>query len=163
MGRIGWHNVCNQPVGAVTSVPFTQRIVSTLRRLVMLLTTAFLCLLLAGAMPLAAYAVESDAQTQEAVEDLEEAFVDAYDETQDEQAETADMVSSKNDDAAAAGSAGTGALAKSRAPMKENPYASPMHDLAFVLLGIMISTSAFFFIINGRLNKNIEKMRKFVD
>ena len=117
----------------------------------------------------AAEAAETEAENAEetveaeAVEDLEEAFADAYGEAQNEEAETADMASSKSDDAAATNSGGKGTLAKGGAPMKENPYTSPMHDLAFVLLGIMISISAFFVVVNGRLKKSIEKMRHFVD
>lgn len=163
MRRLSWHNVCGQPAGAIASVSFARHIAWLLYGVGVVLATAFLCLLLAGASPLSAYADEGDAQVQEAVEDLEEAFADAYDEAQNEEAETADMASSKSDDAAATNSGGKGTLAKGGAPMKENPYTSPMHDLAFVLLGIMISTSAFFFVVNGRLKKSIEKMRHFVD
>lgn len=131
----------------------------------MLLAAALFCLLLSGATPLSAYADEADPQTQEAIEDLQEAFTEAYNEAQAEEAEegeTADMASSKSSDADK-DSAGKEALAKSGGPMKQSPYATPLHDLAFVLLGVIIATSAFFFAFNGRLNKNIDKMRRFVD
>lgn len=157
-----WDNVCGRLARAVESMPLTHRVTPWLCGFGALLTAALVCLLLSGMAPLSAYADEVDAQTQEAIENFQEAFTDAYEEAQDEEAESSDMASSKNG-GANEGSTGKEALAKSSGPMKQSPFASPLRDLAVVLLGIIIATSVFFFVSNGRLNKNIDKMRRFVD
>ena len=48
-------------------------------------------------------------------------------------------------------------------PLAASPYASPVYDFVWVLLGIIVVVAGFFFVSTRRLNKNIQQMRHFVD
>ena len=141
---------------------------------------------LMGAAVSPAYADEVDPQTQEALQQLEQAFADAYEESQNQGA-AADEASSLQDDASAGaeaiddeetplaaqpGASGAEAdeaaaveeeIADDENPLAANPYAAPVHDFVWVLLVAIIAVAGFFFLSNRRLDKNIDQMRRFVD
>ena len=137
---------------------------------VALLATALLALLLSAATPVASYADEPDEQTQQAMQQLEEAFTDAYNEAQEEDGVTADEASPLTDSTAENATASDDDSAPAEEtieddenPLAESPYASPVNDFVWVLLAAIIVVAAFFLVSTGRLNKNIEQMRRFVD
>lgn len=124
-----------------------------------------------------AYAAEVDPQTQAALEELEQAFTEAYEQSQGANDMTGDMASSLDDEggeqesiadddtplAAAPSAAAEEEIADEENPLAANPYASPVHDFAWVLLVVIVAVAAFFLISTRRLDRNINQMRRFVD
>lgn len=166
MRRIRRDTVCCQPTGASVRVSYAQRLVKLLCGIGAFLSAALLCLFLSGSTPLSAYADEAEPQNQEALETLEEVFADALDNAQAGD-QTADMASSLPDfsaDVSAADASGSTKKAEDKKGLqKASPYASPLRDISWALLGIIVVASVVLLLLTGRLNKNIDKMRRFVD
>ncbi|MDO4401218.1 MAG: hypothetical protein Q4D27_09780 [Coriobacteriia bacterium] len=125
-----------------------------------------------------AYASEVDPQTQAALQELEQAFSEAYAASQGEDGATADMASplrstpkvstseesiTDEDTPLAAYPEAVEEIPDDENPLAASPYAAFVHDFAWVLLGIIMVVAAAFLVFTRRLNKNISQMRRFVD
>ena len=136
-----------------------------------------------------AQAADVDPQTQAALQELEQAFTEAYEASQDA-GSTADEASGlrdsangaageaiaddetplaayPDDDASAEADAAAAAdeeeILDDENPLAASPYAASVNDFVWVLLAVIIAVAVFFFMSNRRLGKNIDQMRRFVD
>ena len=143
-----------------------------LARAFALLAALALSFTLAFAAPAPAYAADIDPETQAALQELEEAFVNAYEEAQAEASENGETIEDDGTPLAAApgGEANDDAASPAEEeildeenPLTASPYAASVHGFAGVLLGIAAVAALFLLVLTNRLNRNIDKMRRFVD
>lgn len=156
---------------------------------VLALAAFFVSLILAfglAAAPAPASAAEADSQTQAALEQLEQAFADAYAASQADGDIAADQASSLKaapdaasgefiaddetplaaydaQDADPSSSAVEEEILDDENPLAASPYAAPVFNFVWVLLVVIVAVAGFFLVSTRRLDKNINQMRHFVD
>ena len=187
MRRYSEDNHLHQAEQACVGVSPARVILQALTAVAMAVVTVLFSLALLSAVAPQAQAAEPDADTQAAMQQLEEAFAEAYAEAQSDGDIAADAVSSLGDaaeatdatdateeEAAKDGAVSTTSrknvaaateeeIADDENPLAASPYASPVNDFAWVLLAIIVAVAGYFVVSTGRLNKNIAQMRHFVD